>query len=131
MDTLPALKRASVASWQAARLEVLLPRASQLRLGTEQRQPPTGSADWYVDKTTGFLRAMHRARNRVTFGRMSSVGPDGVRGMYPSGVGHAVPVGTEQALCGRTNLHLWNGDFDPSSRVVTPCPECTTLALTD
>ena len=101
-----------------------LPAASQFRLGTEQRQPPTGSGDWFVDNSTGFSRAFHRAWRAVTLGWMSNVGPDGVRGMYPSGVGHAVPFGSDQALCGRSGLHIWDGAFNPSSRVTTPCPEC-------
>jgi hypothetical protein len=108
-----------------------LPLNPELRLGTEQRQPPTGSNDWAIANTAGVARAFHKAWNKVTLGIGASVGPDGVRGMYPSGVGHAVPVGAERALCGKTGLYLWDGLFNPRSRVTSPCPTCKTLAASD
>jgi hypothetical protein len=108
-----------------------LPRSPEFRLGTEQRQPPTGSGEWFIENTTGLARALHRAWDKVSLGFMASVGPAGVRGMYPSGVGHAIPVGTEQALCGRSGLYIWEGRFNPSSRVTSPCSECRRLAATD
>lgn len=106
-------------------------RAPELRLGTEQRQPATGSGDWAIANTTGVARAIHKALDKVTLGIGASVGPDGVRGMYPSGVGHAVPVGAEQALCGKTGLYMWDGPFNPRSRVTSSCPTCKTLAASD
>jgi hypothetical protein len=51
-----------------------------------------------------------------------------MRGDLPAGIGHAVPTGSTVALCGKTPLHLWDGAFDPRSRVVAPCPECVELA---
>ena len=108
-----------------------MPRASQFRLGTEQRQPPTGSGDWWIASTTGLAGAIHRAWDKVSLGIGASIGPDGVRGMYPSGVGHAVPVDSEQALCGQTGLFLWNGRFNPASRVTSICHKCKALVADD
>jgi hypothetical protein len=104
-----------------------VPQTPEVRLGTEQRQSSTGSWHWLDENTTGFTHAL----NKVTLGFGAGLGMGGARGTYPSGVGHAVPVGAEHALCGRTGLHMWNGFFNPKSRVVTPCPKCKTLAATD
>lgn len=103
----------------------------EFRLGTDDWQPPTGSGDWWIANTTGFALAIHKFWDKLSLGVMAKVGPDGVRGMYPSGVAHAVPMGTERALCGKTGLHIWDGRFDSSSRVTTACPECETLVDAD
>ena len=53
---------------------------------------------------------------------------DGFRGYHPAGIGHAVPQGSQQALCGLTPPHVWAGPFDPRSRVLTICERCAALA---
>lgn len=96
------------------------------RLGTDRQCAPTGSPDWYLSETTGLPRLLARFEAAV-LPRLRRVGPDGVRGDFPAGVGHAVPGDSPVALCGVTPAHLWKGDFDPRSRVVDPCPRCVGL----
>ena len=64
-----------------------------------------------------------------TSSQTSATNPrDGFRGSYPAGIGHAVPRGSQQALCGLTPRHLWDGLFDPGSRILTICERCAALA---
>lgn len=53
---------------------------------------------------------------------------DGFRGYFPAGIGHAVPLGGDQALCGVAPPHVWTGAFDPRSRILTVCEICAALA---
>ena len=94
-----------------------------LRLGTEHQQAATGSAEWYRTRTTGLPRLLGRVVAAIA-PRLSRIGPDGIRGVYPCGVGHAVPEESVVALCGAEPAFLWAGSFDPHSRVVPPCPRC-------
>jgi hypothetical protein len=77
-------------------------------------------------KTTRLARLTGRVHAAIA-PRWRRVGPDGVRGDFPAGVGHAVPAGSTVALCGVTPQYVWNGDFNPRSRVVDPCPRCVEL----
>lgn len=53
---------------------------------------------------------------------------DGFVGYFPAGIGHAVPLGEDSALCGLRPPHVWAGAFDPRSRILTICETCAALA---
>ena len=96
---------------------------SRFLLGTDQRQPATGSADWAEQQSRGWSRG---ARAVAALWWSSWVrGHD--RGSFPAGVGHAVPAGEDRAVCGRTDLYVWQGRFNARSRVVSPCPTCVLM----
>ena len=104
--------------------------APRLVLGTDGRQAATGSARWAQQQAAGWSRGA-RAISTLAWsgwGRRGDVGPDGIRGSFPTGTGHAVPAGGDRALCGRADQYVWAGRFNASSRVVTPCATCSQMS---
>lgn len=98
----------------------------QLRLGTDEHQAATGSADWLAAHRGFVGRLGRREAALLPFAR--GLGVFGARGKYPAGTGHAVPTGETVALCGASPVHLWSSDFNPKSRVVAACEKCVRLA---
>lgn len=70
-----------------------------------------------------------RALRTGTSTRIPATNPrDGFRDWVPAGIGHAVPAGSDTALCGLAPPYVWEGAFDARSRVLDVCRSCASLA---